>query len=411
MRLAIIIACTLWAMMVGIVPGLADKRVALVVGNDRYANLPPDQQLQKAANDARAIGDTVERLRFEVIRGENLGRQALFDKLDVLTQKLSEGDTAFFFFAGHGVALGGANYILPSDVPNVEPGQDTRLKGAALGEYDIIAALKERGARIIVVVLDACRNNPFKREGGRGVGTGRGFIRSEPVRGVFSLYSAGIGQTALDRLSNRDPNPNSVFTRVLLPALAKPGLHLGDLAIEVREQVAQLADTIGHEQRPAYYDETIGGRIYLAGLPPAVSVGGNASASPPAVDPATAWAVVKDTKNIAELDAFIRRFGGSFFGDLARLRIDELKKLQTATVAPPIAPAVPPRLDVPTPVMISPPVVPPSSSDPCAGPVTVSFPSRCNSPLSEAPKWSWCRQAASPWAKRDDSTTKARSTG
>jgi hypothetical protein len=64
------------------------------------------------------------------------------------------------------------------------------------------------------VVLDACRNNPFKKPGVRGVGAERGLGRIEPVRGVFTIYSAGIGQTALDRLSDADINPNSVFTRV-----------------------------------------------------------------------------------------------------------------------------------------------------------------------------------------------------
>src|SRR5882672_7434157 len=69
-------------------PSLAQKRVALVVGNDAYQNLPADQQLQKAVNDARAVGSALARLGFEVIRGENLGRQALIDKFDQLTRRL-----------------------------------------------------------------------------------------------------------------------------------------------------------------------------------------------------------------------------------------------------------------------------------------------------------------------------------
>ena len=178
--------------------------MALVIGNDRYPNLPATEQLQKAVNDARAVGDALGRLGFEVIRGENLGRQALVDKLDELTRTLSPGDTAFFFFAGHGVAISGGNFILPADVPNIESGQETRLARAALGESDIVADLQARGVRVAIVVLDACRNNPFKRPGVRSVGGERGFVRSDPVRGVFSLYSAGVGQTALDRLSDSD---------------------------------------------------------------------------------------------------------------------------------------------------------------------------------------------------------------
>jgi uncharacterized caspase-like protein len=219
-----LLASVMLAILLSLAPAQAERRVALVVGNDRYANLAADRQLQKAVNDARAVGDALARLEFEVIRGENLTRQGLVDKLDELTRRLSGGDVAFFFFAGHGVTIGGGNFILPTDVPNVEPGQETRLARAALGESDILADLQQRGVRVAVVVLDACRDNPFKRPGVRSVGGERGLARVEPARGVFTLYSAGIGQTALDRLGDGDPNPNSVFTRVLVPKLAAPGM-------------------------------------------------------------------------------------------------------------------------------------------------------------------------------------------
>src|SRR5262249_25738765 len=91
-RAAVAIAGLVALMAVG-VPAHAEKRFALVIGNDRYPNLPATEQLQKAVNDARAIGDALARIGFEVIRGENLGRAAMVDKLDELTRKLSPGDT------------------------------------------------------------------------------------------------------------------------------------------------------------------------------------------------------------------------------------------------------------------------------------------------------------------------------
>ena len=131
-----------------------------------------------------------------------------------------------------------------------------------------------------MLVLDACRDNPFPRAGTRTLGNTRGLADAKPARGVFTLYSAGIGQTALDRLEPNDANPNSVFTRVFVEQLAKPGLHIGELAIEVREKVAEIAlkarNTRGeadpHEQTPAYYDQTIGGRVFLAGRAIAVEL-------------------------------------------------------------------------------------------------------------------------------------------
>jgi formylglycine-generating enzyme required for sulfatase activity len=361
MRFAAAFACAVMLTCLGAMPSYAEKRVALVVGNDRYANLPADQQLRKAVNDARAVGDALTRLGFEVIRGENLGRQALVDKFEELTGRLAPGDTAFFFFAGHGVAIGGGNYILPVDVPSIEAGQDMRLARASLGENDIVSDLQGRGVRVAVVVLDACRNNPFKKPGVRGVGAERGLGRIEPVRGVFTLYSAGIGQMALDRLGDTDNNPNSVFTRVFVPALIRPGLGLGDLAVEVREEVSRLAASVRHDQRPAYYDETIGGRVYLAGLPreePKLPIAQSLA------DPAAqAWATVKDTTSVLVLEAFIKRYGDSFYADIARARLDELKKV--VVVVPPVAPSVP--------------------AGPCGkAPLIVSWSTRAAQPLSGA---------------------------
>jgi uncharacterized caspase-like protein len=153
------------ALICTIATAFAEKRVALVIGNDHYANLSANEQLQKAVNDAHAVGGALRRIGFDVIEGENLGRQALIDRLDEAAQRVQPGDTVFFFFSGHGVSAEGVNYILPADVPMVGTGQITRLTGAAVREDDITAAFKRAGARVAVVILDACRNNPFATPG------------------------------------------------------------------------------------------------------------------------------------------------------------------------------------------------------------------------------------------------------
>lgn len=150
-------------------PVRAEKRVALVIGNDRYANLPAERQLQKAVNDAEAVGDTLARLGFEVIRGRNLGRQGIIDKLE-LTAKLAPGDTAAFFYAGHGVAIGGVNYLVPSDAPLVTPDAEARVRGASVSEPDLIAEIQSKSPRVAFLAIDACRDNPFPRSGGRSIG-------------------------------------------------------------------------------------------------------------------------------------------------------------------------------------------------------------------------------------------------
>jgi hypothetical protein len=320
-------SAVMWVCL-GVLPSYAEKRVALVIGNNVYSNLPADQQLQKAVNDARAVGDALSGIGFQVIRGENLGRQAILAKFDELTQRLEPGDTAFFFFAGHGVAVGGGNYILPADVPNVGPGQDILLARASLAENDIVGDLQGRGVRVAVVVLDACRNNPFKKPGVRGVGSDRGLGRIEPARGVFTLYSAGIGQMALDRLGDADHDPNSVFTRVFVPALARPGVDLKELATEVREEVARLAASVRHDQRPAYYDETIGGQVYLAGLPREEKPSSEKPPSASQPDPCAAaldhWRSEEAIGNLEAFEDHVARFPNCPFAGLAKSNIAKL---------------------------------------------------------------------------------------
>ncbi|WP_162131191.1 NADase-type glycan-binding domain-containing protein [Bradyrhizobium yuanmingense] len=252
-------------------PAWAEKRVALVIGNDLYPNLPADRQLKKAANDATTVADALRSLGFDIVLGTNLGRQGMIDRLADFTSRLEPGDTAAVFYAGHGVAIAGVNYLVPSDVPTVNEGAEARVRGASIAEPDVIAELQAKAVRVAFVVIDACRDNPFPRAAGRSIGNTRGLADARPARGIFTLYSAGIGQTALDQLGSNDTAHNSVFTRIFVEQLKRPELHLGDLAVEVRERVAALALTATdaggqaapHEQTPAYYDQTLGGRIFL----------------------------------------------------------------------------------------------------------------------------------------------------
>ncbi|MEY9110510.1 hypothetical protein ABH999_006706 [Bradyrhizobium yuanmingense] len=271
-RLARNVAALATACMAGLAtPAWAEKRVALVIGNDLYPNLPADRQLKKAANDATTVADALRSLGFDIVLGTNLGRQGMIDRLADFTSRLEPGDTAAVFYAGHGVAIAGVNYLVPSDVPTVNEGAEARVRGASIAEPDVIAELQAKAVRVAFVVIDACRDNPFPRAAGRSIGNTRGLADARPARGIFTLYSAGIGQTALDQLGSNDTAHNSVFTRIFVEQLKRPELHLGDLAVEVRERVAALALTATdaggqaapHEQTPAYYDQTLGGRIFL----------------------------------------------------------------------------------------------------------------------------------------------------
>jgi uncharacterized caspase-like protein len=279
MLLRLCLALT-WIVAAFAEPAMANK-LAFVAGINDYPNLPRDRQLERAVSDAEAVGDALESVGFKVtrlIKGATL--EGFLRDFGQFTRAIEPGDTAVLFFAGHGVALNDGNYLIPADMRS-QPDEDI-VKRFAIAERDIKHRIVDAGALVAVVVIDACRDNPFSAEGKRALGSAsRGLGRPEPAQGVFTLYSAREGQTALDRLSGNDPSPNSVFTRVFVEKLKEPGLNLSELGDEVRDEVAALTKKEGHNQVPAVYNELLRSRtVFLAGglLPKPLSSCGESGA-------------------------------------------------------------------------------------------------------------------------------------
>jgi hypothetical protein len=236
-------------------PAHAAKRVALVIGNNDYKNVP---KLQKAVNDAHTMGDTLKRLGFSVMVAENQTRQAFSETLLAFDAAVDPGDTAFFFYAGHGFEIAGQNFLLPTDVPAAGEGQEELVRDASVLADRIIERLQNKKVRTAILVFDACRNNPFERSGTRAVAGGGGLApMTQLPEGVFSVFSAGPRQTALDRLSNNDDNPNSVFTRTFAKELLQPGENLVQVAQHTRRLVSEMAETVSHKQVPVYFDQMV----------------------------------------------------------------------------------------------------------------------------------------------------------
>jgi hypothetical protein len=251
-----LLACAVVASVTALaVPAHASKRVALVIGNNDYKNVP---KLQKAVNDARTMGDTLKQLGFSVMVAENQNRQQFSQTLLAFDNAVEAGDTAFFFYAGHGFEIAGQNFLLPTDVPAATEGQEELVRDASILADRIIERLQNKKARTSILVFDACRNNPFERSGTRAVAGGGGLApMTQLPEGVFSVFSAGPRQTALDRLSNDDTNPNSVFTRTFSKELLQPGENLVQVAQHTRRTVSEMADTVNHKQIPVYFDQMV----------------------------------------------------------------------------------------------------------------------------------------------------------
>jgi formylglycine-generating enzyme required for sulfatase activity len=317
-------------------PALADQRVALVIGIDKYDNLGSHAQLRKAKSDAVAVAGVLRNLGFDVIAKDDVTRSAFNSHWQDFLNKLAPGDMAAFYYAGHGVEFGGRSYLLPRDVPNIRPGRDELLRREALSLQEFLADLREKGTGLNLVILDACRDNPFEQLTGRSVGGRRGLAVAEPPEGTFIMYSAGTGESALDRLNDADRDPNSVYTRHLIPLLRTPGLTLTEVAEQVRVLVRQMAATAQHRQTPAYYNQVLG-RVCLAGG----HCGSPVAAVPPALLPEVerVWSTVKDSKSIAALEMFRRQYGDAnpVYDRLAGARIEELRKQQVALATPPRA--------------------------------------------------------------------------
>ncbi len=293
-------------------PAQAEKRVALVIGNNDYRNIP---KLQKAVNDARTMGDTLKQLGFAVMVAENQNRVQFSQSLLAFDNAVGKGDTAFFFYAGHGFEIAGQNYLLPTDVPAATEGQEELLRDASVLADRIVERLQNRGVRTSILVFDACRNNPFERAGTRAVAGGGGLApMGQLPEGVFSIFSAGYKQTALDRLSNDDNNPNSVFTRTFSKELLQPGEDLIQVIQHTRKQVGDMAAAIGHKQIPAYTDQMVDA-VFLNGLAkaqadakPAEAPQKIAAAIPPVVAPRNPNPPADSTN--APIAAFSRHNGG-----------------------------------------------------------------------------------------------------
>ena len=344
-------------------PAHAAKRVALVIGNNAYDNVTP---LLKAVNDAQAMSQALEETGFQVTKVLDASRRTLNRAVQGFVNKIDAGDVAMVFYAGHGVEIRGENFLLPTDVPNAAPGQEDFVTGEAISLNSILDRLKRKQAQLNIVILDACRNNPFQKSSGRSLGASRGLARVNAPKGTFVMYSADTGEEALDRLDDSDPDPNSVFTRTLIPMLKQPGVNLVTLARETRRRVRTLARKVSHEQTPAYYDAVLGDFSFTPGVnkpkPPVTP-----PSPPPSVPPTATDSIEKDYKLVENIgtklawNAFLEKYAdrpGSFYVQLAKAA---LKKLAVGITPPQPPKPQPPKVQPPKikPPKVQPPVDPP----------------------------------------------------
>lgn len=276
----------------------AEKRVALVIGNSAYRNVPT---LVNPVNDAQDVAAALRLDGFDVIEGRDLDRRGTDMLLGRFSRAAAGADVALFYYAGHGLQFRGENFLVPVDgAPSDEfaiPYETTRVG-------DVVDALSHaKGVRILI--LDACRNNPLSerlsRSASRDIGFTRGLARIRQSQGMVIAYATQANDVASD-----GGGRNSPFSSALVTHLKEPGLEIGQLFRRVAATVNQ--ETNG-QQTPELSISLLGDFYF------------NRSETD-----LQAWAALRDTDDSAKLRQFLSRYPASVLGDAARARLDMVER-------------------------------------------------------------------------------------
>jgi uncharacterized caspase-like protein len=301
---AIALACT--------APAQAEKRIALVVGNSSYQHISP---LDNPVNDARLMAETLMALGFDLVGG---GAQIDLDKagFDAAVQRFGNevqaADVALFYYAGHGVQVNGANYLVPVGAnPIREADVDFQMLDVAL----VLRQMEDTRARLKIVILDACRNNPF---GGRGLrAIGRGLAQIQAPEGTVISYATQPGNVALDGSAG-----NSPYTKALAATMRRPNLSIFETFNEVGLTVKRAT---GGRQQPWVASSPIDGMFYF--VPPQAALPTSAPQLQMTAQPSAEsllWDSIKESHRSADFNAYLEKFPNGLFAQLARGRLSKM---------------------------------------------------------------------------------------
>jgi uncharacterized caspase-like protein len=307
-------------------PAFAEKRVALIIGNASYQNAP---QLPNPVNDAQLMSATFKSAGFDVVDfRQNLSALETRRVLRDFADAAQNADIAVVYYAGHGIEVDGTNYLIPVDA-KLE--RDTDVFDEALSLDRLLIAV-EPATQLRLVILDACRDNPFTKTMKRSTASrsiDRGLAKIEPSSpNTLIAYSAKAGSTALDGNSK-----NSPFSLALSNHLTTPGLDVRKALGYVRDDV--LKATSNH-QEPFVYGSLGGDEVALVTAKPAPAAQPAAGASPPANPQAEArrdYELALQIGNKSAFNAFLAQYPDGFYASLARLQLEKLAAEETHAVA------------------------------------------------------------------------------
>ena len=298
----------------------SERRFALVIGNNDYRSI---SKLKKAVGDAESVGRELAKADFDTTTITNATKATMDGAISSLIAKVSGGGVAVIFFSGHGFQIDNRNFLAPVDTRAVLKRDE--LQGQSVNLQEVQEKLEKAKAKFALLIIDACRDNPLPQDVSRG----------NPPRtpsGQIVVYSAGTNQQALDALSDRDTDPNGLFTREFLPMILKPGISVTDALKMVKNQVIQKAKSVNHDQTPAIYEQT-DGDFYFRPIqtalmqnpvaPVAVNREGMVDRSLLELE---YWKSAQQTNTAEAFQAYLSKFPDGQFVDLANTNIARLLK-------------------------------------------------------------------------------------
>ena len=230
------------------------RRVALVIGNADYQVSP----LKNPVNDAVDMKEVLEKVGFEVILRTNADKGKMLKAIDAFAKKLKTAEAGLFFYAGHGMQINGANYLIPVH-SHITSETDVEYAGVHAGR--VLGKMEGAGTKVNIVILDACRDNPFKRSFRT---TKKGLARMDAPVGSIIAYATAPGSMAADGESR-----NGLYTSHLLRLIPRQGLSINELFMAVRKGV--LAET--NSAQVPWEESSLTGKFFLAGGAAIVSGG------------------------------------------------------------------------------------------------------------------------------------------
>ncbi|MCP4752187.1 MAG: hypothetical protein GY866_14920, partial [Proteobacteria bacterium] len=242
-------------------PAGAATRTALVIGNSNYESAP----LGNPVNDARDMAKALRDLDFDVIEKLNAAKKEMVLSIDVFHKRLKRADVGVFYFAGHGMQIHGVNYLIPVKAHVIS---ETDVEFEAVDAGRVLGKMRTAGSKLNIVILDACRDNPFKRSF-RTVN--KGLAQMDAPKGTILVYATSPGSVAADGFGR-----NGIYTKHLLNNLRSSGLSVYDVFRETGLEVMRETK----EQQVPWISSTPVPRYYLAGK------SSGAGADGPRVDPA-----------------------------------------------------------------------------------------------------------------------------